>query len=104
MTTFRQSHIIRNLRLRAAVIRAVRDFFHENAFLEVETPLRIPAPASEPHIHAFSTDKWYLQTSPELCMKRLLRRIPENFPDLQMFPPKGEGPAASGRIYHAGVV
>lgn len=72
MTTFRQSHIVRNLRLRAAVIRAVRDFFHENAFLEVETPLRIPAPAPEPHIHAFSTDGWYLQTSPELCMKRLL--------------------------------
>jgi elongation factor P--(R)-beta-lysine ligase len=72
MTTFRQSQIARNLKLRAKIIRAVRDFFHERNFLEVDTPLRIPAPAPEPHIHAFSSDGWYLQTSPELCMKRLL--------------------------------
>jgi len=72
MTTFRQSQIARNLRLRAAISRAVRDFFHERNFLEVETPLRIPAPAPEPHIHACPADGWYLHTSPELCMKRLL--------------------------------
>lgn len=72
MTTCSQSQIARNLELRAAIIRAVRDFFHENKFLEVETPLRIPAPAPEPHIHACPADGWYLQPSPELCMKRLL--------------------------------
>lgn len=72
MTTSRQSQIARNLKLRAEIIRAVRDFFHERDFLEVDTPLRIPAPAAEPHIHACPADGWYLQTSPELCMKRLL--------------------------------
>ncbi|RJP42384.1 MAG: EF-P lysine aminoacylase GenX [Desulfobacteraceae bacterium] len=72
MTTFRQSQIVRNLALRAEIIRAIREFFQENEFLEVETPLRIPAPAPEPHIHACPADNWYLHTSPELCMKRLL--------------------------------
>lgn len=71
-TLFRQWQIARNLRLRASIIRAVRDFFDERTFLEVDTPLRIPAPAPEPHIHACPSDGWYLQTSPELCMKRLL--------------------------------
>ena len=72
MTPFRQSHIIRNLELRAEILRAVREFFREKNFLEVDTPLRIPAPATEPHIHAVAADGWYLQTSQELCMKRLL--------------------------------
>ncbi len=72
MTTFRQSQIARNLKLRAEIIKTVRDFFHERNFLEVDTPLRIPAPAAEPHIQAVAADGWYLQTSPELCMKRLL--------------------------------
>jgi len=50
----------------------VRDFFNEHDFLEVETPIRIPAPAPETHIDAQSAGKCYLQTSPELCMKTLL--------------------------------
>jgi elongation factor P--(R)-beta-lysine ligase len=72
MTTSRQSQIAPNLKFRAEIIRAIRDFFHAEEFVEVETPLRIPAPAPEPHIHACPADGWYLQTSPELCMKRLL--------------------------------
>ena len=38
----------------------------------METPIRVPAPAPEAHIDAQSSGEWYLQTSPELCMKRLL--------------------------------
>jgi len=38
----------------------------------VETPLRIPSPAPESHIDALPSDEWFLQTSPELCMKRML--------------------------------
>lgn len=38
----------------------------------METPLRIPAPAPESHINALPSRNWFLQTSPELCMKRLL--------------------------------
>jgi lysyl-tRNA synthetase class 2 len=57
---------------RAAVVRAIRAFFLERGYLEVETPQRIPAPAPESHIDAIPADGWFLQTSPELCMKRLL--------------------------------
>jgi len=38
----------------------------------VETPHRIPAPAPESHIDAVPSGKWFLHTSPELCMKRML--------------------------------
>lgn len=60
------------LTLRAELIKNIRLFFINNNFLEVETPLRIPAPAPEEHIEAIPSDNWFLQTSPELCMKRLL--------------------------------
>ena len=60
------------LRLRARMIRVIRRFFLDQDFLEVETPLRIPAPAPESHIDAVASGEWFLQPSPELCMKRLL--------------------------------
>ncbi|MGB5216775.1 MAG: EF-P lysine aminoacylase EpmA [Smithella sp.] len=60
------------LQTRANLIQSIRLFFTQNGFLEVETPLRIPAPAPEEHIEAIPSDGWFLQTSPELCMKRLL--------------------------------
>lgn len=58
--------------MRARLIQCIRLFFINNNFLEVETPLRIPAPAPEEHIEAIRSEDWFLQTSPELCMKRLL--------------------------------
>ncbi len=67
-----QSRIRTNLELRADVLAAVRNFFSNQGFLEVETPVRIPAPAPEAHIDAQASGSWFLQTSPELCMKRLL--------------------------------
>ena len=60
------------LEKRAALIQGTRAFFIKQGFLEVETPLRIPAPAPEAHIEPERAGEWYLQTSPELCMKRLL--------------------------------
>src|SRR5450631_4010221 len=63
-----------NLRLRARIIQAIRTFFESREFLEVETPLRIPANAPEEHIEPYRSGDRYLQTSPELCMKRLLCR------------------------------
>lgn len=57
---------------RAAILSAIRQFFTEQDYLEIETPVRIPAPAPEAHIDAEASGDWYLQTSPELCMKRLL--------------------------------
>jgi lysyl-tRNA synthetase class 2 len=72
VNTYRQSTIKKNLQLRAHIIQAVRQFFIENDYLEVETPCRIPAPPPEEYIDAQPSGNWYLHTSPELCMKRLL--------------------------------
>ncbi len=59
--------------LRANLIKAVRNFFWERGFLEVETPALIPANAPEEYINPVHTlPSWQLQTSPEICMKRLL--------------------------------
>ncbi len=63
---------IRRLRLRSRIVRAVRRFFEADGYLEVETPCRIPAPAPELHVDAPPAGDWFLQASPELCMKRLL--------------------------------
>ena len=72
MVKYRQSTLLPTLELRARIIQAVRSFFIDRQYLEVETPIRIPAPAPEAHINAVNTAGWFLQTSPELCMKRLL--------------------------------
>ena len=72
MTVYRQAKIRQTLEIRARVLRSVRDFFWKEGYLEVETPVRIPAPAPEEHVDAPASGEWFLQTSPELCMKRLL--------------------------------
>ncbi len=69
---FRQRLISGNLALRAEIVSAVRAYFAGEDFLEVETPVRIPAPLPEAHIDPVPADGGYLQTSPEACMKRLL--------------------------------
>ena len=60
------------LRIRAALFSAVRLFFTAQGFLEVDTPLRQPVIIPESNIVPLTADGQYLQTSPELCMKRLL--------------------------------
>ena len=60
------------LHTRCFVIQAIRDFFTSNKFLEVETPIRSPDIIPEAHIDPIIAEKWYLQASPELYMKRLL--------------------------------
>ena len=71
---------LHGLQLRAVLIQALRTFFIDRDYLEVETPLRIPAPAPEAHIVPLTSEGWFLQTSPELCMKRLLAAgIPKIF-------------------------
>jgi len=64
--------LLSNLELRSRVLRAVRDFFYARDFWEVETPVRIPAPALETHIDAPPSGRAWLRASPELHMKRLL--------------------------------
>lgn len=67
------------LKRRAKIVAAIRSFFDGLGFVEVETPVRIAAPAPEPHIDCpavmpCATDEsaTYLRASPELQMKRLL--------------------------------
>lgn len=61
-----------NLKRRAAITQSVRHFFIEKGYLEVETPLWVPAPIPEAHIDPLEAGSGYLQASPELSMKRLL--------------------------------
>ncbi len=63
---------IDGLRKRAVLLQGLRSFFIDRDFIEVDTPLRIPAPAPEVHISPEPAGEWFLQASPELCMKRLL--------------------------------
>lgn len=63
---------IEGLRKRAALFRCIRTFFHSQGFIEVDTPLRQPVYIPERNIVPIASGDQYLQTSPELCMKRLL--------------------------------
>ena len=60
------------LQLRSRVLQAIRRWFTEHDFIEVETPVRLAAPALELHINAEPAGDRFLRTSPELHMKRLM--------------------------------
>ena len=62
-----------NLVRRAKVIAAIRRFFDDRGFVEVDTPVRISAPAPEPFIDCPPVATGgFLRASPELQMKKLL--------------------------------
>ena len=54
------------------MLRALRDYFHQAGFTEVETPLLLSTVAPEEHIVPVQGDDFYLATSPELQMKQLV--------------------------------
>jgi len=67
------------LQARAKLLQQIRHVFDERQVLEVETPTlsrsAVPDPMIEPlstQYHGVYADTFYLQTSPELPMKRLL--------------------------------
>jgi lysyl-tRNA synthetase class 2 len=71
----------KNLILRGKIIQAIRRYFLEEGFVEVETPCLVPSPGMEPHLAALELQvhplggtgrKMYLHTSPEYSMKKLL--------------------------------
>nr|PZM93194.1 MAG: EF-P lysine aminoacylase GenX [Pseudomonadota bacterium] len=71
-------------RARQMLYRVIRDYFADEGFDEVETPLLVPAPGMELHIDCFETRfvpqmgaqggrrRLWLHASPEFAMKRLL--------------------------------
>jgi len=73
-----------NLRLRAELLRKVREFFRMRGFLEVETPLLSADTVIDRHVDPFEVPadaagttaagarQLWLQTSPEFAMKRLM--------------------------------
>lgn len=66
------------LRQRARLLAATRAFFAARGVLEVDTPLVVNAPVSDVHLHSARVTfvneprPFYLHTSPEYAMKRLL--------------------------------
>lgn len=85
MTTqrdWRPSAPLENLKKRARILAEIRAFFSARAVMEVETPLLCAATATDPHLDSFTSRylglhapkgrDYYLQTSPECAMKRLL--------------------------------
>ena len=88
------SPLLTTLRHRAELLRRIRDFFHGRGVLEIETPVLSRGISLDCHIDVFSAGfhaggypvpagapgtPFYLQTSPEPHMKRLLCR---GFPDM----------------------
>jgi len=73
---------IETLRTRAQILKTIRDFFVSRDVMEVETPLLCGTSVTDPFIQSIpalfqsqphgSEQRYYLQTSPEYAMKRLL--------------------------------
>lgn len=71
-----------HLEARMRLTRALRGFFEGQGFWEVETPALQPCPGMDRHVHGFKTayfgpdlvhkSDYYLHTSPEFAMKKLL--------------------------------
>lgn len=61
------------LKERARLLQAIRDYFSDRGVMEVETPLISAAGNTDPEIQSIRTDTGaYLRTSPEFALKRLL--------------------------------
>lgn len=64
------------LKQRAEILAMIRTFFAARQVIEVETPLLCRATVTDLFLHSlevnYADSKWFLQTSPEYAMKRLL--------------------------------
>ncbi|NUQ63645.1 MAG: EF-P lysine aminoacylase GenX, partial [Pirellulales bacterium] len=78
---FRPTAAWDRLRLRAGLLRKVREFFEAREFLEVETPVLSADTVIDRHLDPLAVDigpsagvpsRLWMQTSPEFAMKRLL--------------------------------
>ncbi|HVW70374.1 MAG TPA: EF-P lysine aminoacylase EpmA [Steroidobacteraceae bacterium] len=79
MTAWRPTATRAMLEQRALLLQRARRFFFEGGVLEVDTPIVVNAPVTDVHIHSARVDlgapaphTYFLHTSPEYAMKRLL--------------------------------
>ncbi len=83
MKTFAPTASLPLLKARATILEATRAFFKEREVLEVDTPILGLAPVTDPYLSALKTriahfkdQDFYLQTSPEYYLKRLIATYP----------------------------
>lgn len=76
---WRPTASLATLRQRADMLAAIRAFFAERGVMEVETPILCRHSVTDPYMPVLSTpspchdgQRYFLQTSPEYAMKRLL--------------------------------
>jgi len=84
MTDWRASSPVTVARRRAEMLARVRAYFAEQQVLAVDTPALSKFANTDPNIDSFSTqsatgNQYFLHTSPEFCMKRLLA---DGYPDI----------------------
>lgn len=67
--------------LKILILRLIREFFWSQDFLEVETPIALKYPSQEPYLNFIpvefhnpkgEVEKFYLRTSPEFALKKIL--------------------------------
>lgn len=84
--------------LRSKIIQAIRQYFIQQEYLEVDTPYLVKHPGLEYHIEAFpivknSEERLYLHTSPEFSMKKILSKdFPKIFQIAKVFRDKENTP------------
>lgn len=81
-TDWRPSAPLPKLQSRARIFQQIRQFFADRKVMEVDTPLLCHTSVTDPFIQSIpglfqghptaAEQRYYLQTSPEYCMKRLL--------------------------------
>ena len=76
MLNWQPSASIEDLKQRATLLSQIRDFFNQRGYLEVDTPQMSRYGVSDLYLRnieaQFRGQRYYLQTSPEYAMKRLL--------------------------------
>ncbi len=99
------------LMTRNAITAAVRDWFAQRDFIEVETAALQVSPGNEAHLSAFATQAigpdgtvqpLYLHTSPEFACKKLLSAGESRLFNLgRVYRNRERGPLAPSGIHHA---
>jgi len=87
------------LRKRAQLLWAVRSWFQEQGYLEINVPIRVRSPAFESQLFAPQVGEQFLHTSPEFSLKRVLASgLPRVYAICPCFREEEWGPLHSGEF------